>query len=236
MRSLGKCLVFAGALAFSTQALASPSTYSLLTQKSSNTTKTGKRIVSEDVVVEDSSEYHRENKVASAVVELGFGAALTIGTGGAVGYYLTPNSLLELSYVAGSSDYLFIAIESALAELRWKKFWGNSFYTNLGLGYRDIGLKADLDLFNDPGSKINRTLGAQSLGVNLALGNRWQWENFTIGCDWLGLFVPISSTGDSEIKDQNVEPGDKEKMEDLVEDLGKATSSQFLRFYLGVSF
>src|SRR5262245_35918832 len=62
-------------------------------------TDEGKKIIKvEEDVVADSSEAHRQGKMASIVAEVGFTGMFT--SGGAIGYYLSGNNLLEVSHVS----------------------------------------------------------------------------------------------------------------------------------------
>jgi hypothetical protein len=204
-------------------------------------TRGGKKIVKlkNDEVLEDSSEAHRENKNISLVIEpIGFIPFPVRGL--ALGYYLTPSNLLELSYAQGETDFLLARIENSMASLRLKTFWGNSFYTNIGLGSRMIGYSFRFSEIDSEGNYTGRTdetnMQNNVLGSDFAIGNRWQWESFTIGCDWFGLFTPISTTGETSVSSTNISPSDLRDVNETMDRFSKQGSVQFLRFYLGVSF
>lgn len=198
-------------------------------------TDDGKKIVNyQNSIPADSSEAMRQGKKFSLVVEpIGFAVGVIPSFGAAAGMYLDSNSIVEASYVKGGIDFLFIEIESSLAEVRWKQFFGNSFYMNLGAGYRTITFKATLEPITG-NDDISSQFDVNSFGASIGIGNRWQWDNFTIGCDWIGYFVPFSSSGDSDVGNE-ADPVDKADLEDSVDRIGKSASSQLLRFYLGVS-
>lgn len=196
----------------------------------------GKPIVRHsEVVLHDSSEAMRQGKKGSVVAEIGSAVGGIPTSGLAGGYYLDSNSIVEGSYVSGSTDILFLKVKATLVEARYKKFWGNSFYTNLGVGYRTIEIGASLAPLT--GSKdIDSSLSVSSIGASVGIGNRWQWESFTIGCDWIGTFIPLTTTGETKVNEPSADASDIKRTEKEAEDLGKASSGQILRFYLGVSF
>lgn len=196
-------------------------------------TDDGREIVKRDDTVEhDSSEALRQGKKFSAVVESGFAVGGGGTSGGALGYYVKSNLLTEASHVSGSLKIAFISVKSSLAELRVKRFWGNSFYTNAGLGYRTIALNASLESISG-NTDLDTSMTVRSFGGSFGIGNRWQWETFTLGCDWIGFFAPFSHTGDTNVK-TNTE-AERKELEKTAEQLGVRGSSQLLRFYLGVS-
>jgi hypothetical protein len=72
--------------------------------------------------------------------------------------------------------------------LGYKRFVGNSFYFAANIYYRkhDIALKLDGedDLFAE--NSVS-TYSFEDLGGGFRIGNQWQWSNFTLGVDWLGV-------------------------------------------------
>jgi hypothetical protein len=196
----------------------------------------GKRIVEEpeEVVYKSSSEYFRQDKQASAVVEL-LGFAPLLGAGLAGGYYLNPDNLLELSYHKAELDFAIIKISTTLTELRLKHWFGNSFYLNGGVGLRTVEGEASLEPILGE-EDISSTVSASSIGATIAIGNRWQWEYFTIGCDWIGEFLPVAKT-EAEVTDSSdAAEDDVEEAKGDANDLALTNSSMALRFYLGASF
>ncbi len=203
-------------------------------------TRNGKKIVrlKSDEVLEDSSEANREGKTLSLTFEpIGF-APLPVH-GGALGYYLSPNNLLELSYAAGEIDFLIAKIDNRMTSLHLKTFWGNSFYTNLGLGSRMLGYRFLFSEVDSNGNYTGRdsetTMQNTSMGLDFSIGNRWQWDTFTIGCDWVGFFSPLSTTGENTITGKNLSASDISDANEAMDRFSKQGSAQFLRFYLGVS-
>lgn len=93
-----------------------------------------------------------------------------------------------------------------------KQFFGNSFYAKGEVYYRNQ------DHINKTGSKIKpgtinewvvtykETGRIEDIGFSFKVGNQWQWDNLTVGCDWFGLnrnFNTISKRGSLEEEDIN---------------------------------
>ena len=58
-------------------------------------------------------------------------------------------------------------------------------------------------------------------GLGLKIGNQWQWDSFTMGCDWVGVSKSLA------MLEQN---GDKDA------DYPNATNVTLVNFYLGATF
>ena len=109
------------------------------------------------------------------------------------GYFIDPDSLVTLNYaeesfVIGSSNLPVLNVRTSIS---FEKFLGNSFFVNGGFGRRTLryaGLRFS-DVFLD---KNDFGFTYTDMGVNAGLGNRWQWENFTIGAQWIGVYVPVT--------------------------------------------
>lgn len=181
------------------------------------------------------SEENRVGKMVSVVAEGGFAVAPIPMTGAAVGYYVFRDLLAEVSYVSGGVDLGIVTIDATLLEARAKYWIGNSFYVNGGFGQRTIDFSAGLDPITGT-EKVKVELETKTTGLSFGLGNRWQWSYFTLGCDWLGYFAAMSSSGDTDVDVPGVEDKDKTDLEDAADQLGKASTYSALRFYLGASF
>ncbi len=195
------------------------------------------KVMSPDQTLDDSSAAMRQNKKFSfALQPLGFTVAPLVSMGFSAGYYLNPDAILELDYSQGAQNMLFFEIYGTTYDLRVKKFWGNSFYTNLGLGSRKIGVRDAFDSLTSNIITYEIDLSATSTVVDFAIGNRWQWDYFTLGCDWIGVMAPLSSK--SSINNtfvDDVDSSSRKDMEDALDRLGKLPTYQLLRFYLGIS-
>ncbi|MNT16573.1 hypothetical protein D3C72_1516840 [compost metagenome] len=114
-----------------------------------------------------------------------------------------------------------------------KKFVSNSFYAKGGAEYTKVKYDNDY-LWNFSGNSDAYGFEANVLSAGLVIGNQWQWENFTLGCDWIGLTLPVSHEVTSEYSDSYAlaKKYNKEDQETLLEN----ASATVLRFYVGASF
>jgi hypothetical protein len=73
--------------------------------------------------------------------------------------------------------------------------------------------------------------------VSLNIGNQWQFKNFTLGCDWVGVTLPLSKKYSNEsVATTGNLATEQQENEDAKEDLTERTQINLLRFYLGASF
>ncbi len=189
-------------------------------------------------IVEDSSEHNRIGKTGYLSVQpLGFAVGAIPSVGVNAGYYLSRNALLQLEYSKGKLPYIFFSIEATTVGLNLKYFVGNSFYIKSGASYRQVAVK-DLTCFLCDTATFQDVGSADSAAVEVAIGNQWQWENFTMGCDWFGAMVPFTTTNISNNYKSNsdLSATTKSDLDKAWYNLGRTTSYELLRFYLGASF
>jgi hypothetical protein len=192
-------------------------------------------------VYEDSSEFHRMNKSYLITAQLiGQGPGADVNKFGATfGKYLNRNSLFTIDFTIGNngkSSYYYseYKISDSSIGLSYKNFISNSFYFKVGVDYRKMNYHyTSRDIFNSVIEREN-IFKSESIVSGLSIGNQWQWQNFTLGCDWVGYSLPIyshiydeSSTGTSAFAGYMKVDQDR-----YVKD-GVFTA---LRFYLGASF
>jgi hypothetical protein len=195
---------------------------------------------------EHTSAYFRTGKQYAITGQLfGAGPVKTGSAGISLGYYLNDDAVASLEYMSGSatSSSSFFAESKYEAKsnsigLHLKKFEGNSFYWKPGVDYSQ--LKVDYNYtstFFGSTSSSTRELEGDILSASIVIGNQWQWENFTLGCDWVGLSIPVSSN--TKVKRLSTTFTDNIDQERLNEDeklYFKTASLHLLRFYLGASF
>ena len=192
-----------------------------------------------DAIVENSSAYHRMNKkYAITVMPVGFGPISGLDSGINVGYFLDRKSIVYLRYnnlVKGMecSGSLSCSDSGSSYGVSYKRFFGNSFYIEAGIDQREVSYsETQSDIvagnywFNFKGS---------STVASLVIGNQWQWQNFTIGCDWVGIGIPVAHTitSENDSGDNVWSSSDRSDRENLYVTGGVAMA---LRFYLGASF
>lgn len=135
----------------------------------------------------ESREY-RKQKNLYLLGEYG-SAVVPIRTAGFVlGMIAAPDLSFELTYAEGEKDVKYAEMNAKLYSLRAKKFWANSFYTTGGFAYRAVE-----DRTTDKVSEMFYVeRHGKSAGLDFAVGNQWQFDNISIGCDWVGWFQPLT--------------------------------------------
>ncbi|MFM6928035.1 MAG: hypothetical protein ACKOX6_06190 [Bdellovibrio sp.] len=190
------------------------------------------------VLYRDSSEANRIGKKFSANWELfGSGPAGTSESGVSAAYHLNRNSLIQLEYGKGGfssfwSDLTSISFNGSHIGLHFKHFAGNSFYFKTGIDYRQIQYRYNYNSLTTDGAY---DFEGNSIGASFVIGNQWQWDNFTLGCDWIGLTAPLTS----EVTHEHVSvegPYTRQDMYYAEDNRLKSTYVQALRFYVGYSF
>lgn len=190
---------------------------------------------------DDSSAGNRQGKV----VDFGLQAlGSTVAPFGSIGFmggaYLNSDMVVEAEYTKASNTSLVsgTTVDIITYGVRMKNYWGNSFYTNLGLGMRKISINGSVD-FEVNGTVVladeKISVDVSSTVLDFAIGNKWQFENFNIGCDWVGFLVPISNSNSDNLPTLE---GSKERddLEDSKKVLGELPSLQLLRLFIGASF
>lgn len=198
-----------------------------------------------NMVYEGTSEANRLNKKASVLVELlGLGAGYTNGMGIGGTYHLNSNQLLNLELKSGRMDNFRqstiysngVVTDQSQSELTnssisggFKQFSGNSFYYKLGLDYT-------MGKYNYRFDGYRAEYEGSSIGASIAIGNQWQWDSFTIGCDWVGYRTPISTNTKTNKIVGSIDKDDEKSFNDDVKILFKDSNLMLLKFYLGASF
>lgn len=143
-------------------------------------------------------------------VQLSWGADYTLITQQLIiGKYLTANDIIGLKGGHGKVKYGDWTDHQLNISLFYKKFLANSFYISPEVVYLKLEETEDDPVF-DQDNEFYRGFGA---GVRI--GNQWNWTNFTIGCDWIGL-------GKLFLASENTE--------------NRSTYATLLNFYAGWSF
>ncbi len=132
------------------------------------------------------SEMNREDAKYSIGVGMGFDYG-AYGRSYNLGYFLDRNNILNVNMVnvdtergSYSENYSANVISASL-----QHFTGNSFYVAgsvYGRSAKERQLDNNFDLQN---------LSYKDMGAGIKIGNQWQWQNFTLGCDWIGLNYSI---------------------------------------------
>ncbi len=202
------------------------------------TTKDGLTIQRQpEVVYENTSAFHRDGKKFQVTAQLlGVTVWPVSSSGLSAGFFINRNSLVQLEYTSGDNDETLYTSEydAKSAGVHYKHFLGNSFYANVGGDYRKIKMHANDSLFGDQDGEHIAT--GESLALSVSIGNQWQWENFTLGCDWIGFAAPVATLSE-DYNDKRLDSSyDRKIAKSDWEDATDRVNITGLRFYLGASF
>lgn len=133
-----------------------------------------------------------------------------------VAYFLSQNSVLNLRY-SYRNNYSADGGDKDLTALKFgvKQFTGNSFYYQPNISYRSATHITTADY------------NYKDINLGVRIGNEWQWENFTLGVDWLGFNQHIIKI------DETVNPAGPVPSSI---DIEKSLTFDFLGVYLGYTF
>lgn len=183
------------------------------------------------------SQELRENQSMMATGQVaGLGPLSAYTTGVNFGFYINQNSILDFSYhhsliFAGLGGY---SITFDTIGAHYKHFVKNSFYIKPGVEYRKLSYNYTT-YFSDKTLEESTQFTGTTLTANFALGHQWQWDHFTMGCDWVGVALPLSSTVDSEYTAGTYSRNLKRLSDDKQRYI-KDIALYFGQFYLGASF
>ncbi|MBP9706057.1 MAG: hypothetical protein KBD78_00330 [Oligoflexales bacterium] len=213
--------------------------------------------VEQTINSDSSSTSARLNKKASVEGRLGFIVAPISGTGVGAFFHVNQNLHVGISHVSGTYDFSDDVdapedttstmeqadLKASLTQVFARYFVGNSFYLSGGLGQRKV--QADLDVRSTVfDHRINGSIKADSTVLNVSIGNAWSWDNgFFIGCEWVGLTVPLSNSNSGELTLSGTgveEDAEFKKLkndtEDVAELFGESTMASLLILHLGWAF
>jgi hypothetical protein len=176
-------------------------------------------------VVVDESRMNRDNVKYMVTGTLSAQMVHSSASGFTFGFYKEPNNIVFASfYTLEYNDFNFHDEElddGSLFELGIQHFTGNSFYIKPTIYLRNQQLGDDEEYDSGSSSyKLTDITDYKTVGIGFSIGNQWQWENFTIGCNWIGIKKDLSTLD----KDG---PGTDAYYE---------VTSELLNFYLGASF
>lgn len=143
-----------------------------------------------------------------------------------LGYYLDSSNIITLRYsnFNGSDVDNKAAIKLRAVTLGYRHFVGNSFNYMPTIYYR----RNTIDYKNEGQFVIfgPSNLIYEDIGAGIRLGNEWQWENFTMGCDWFGVNRTV------------IELNYKQQSAGILDELNfeKQWTLTLFSFYLGYSF
>lgn len=186
------------------------------------------------------SEAHREGKqYFLAAQPVGLGPIGSVTNGASAGLFLDRNSLILIEVKSGNTIGFFdvfdrLSVKSTTVAASYKKFVNTSFYLNGGIDYRSVTYSREQYILFSTARDKSEFKG-QALAAHFAIGNQWQWDSFTFGCDWAGFSLPLASRIDSESTNstdaENLKTFESDKQRYL-----KDGSGYFVQLYFGASF
>lgn len=142
-----------------------------------------------------------------------------------VGYYIHSDGILSLRYSALNHSDKWGAYKMKAVTLGYRRFFGNSFNVMPSIYYK----RNTADFYTEgsyPYVLGSNNLIYEDIGTGFRVGNEWQWQNFTMGCDWFGLNYKAYEIN---FKEKSLGPIDTHAPM-------KALTMTILSFYLGYSF
>lgn len=200
------------------------------------------------------TEIRRKNSAANRIDKnftvtgeiVGMGPSGVIGQGLNIGFFINEYSLIQIDIHGGKNvdrDTLWSwgydreTKEGFSIGAHYKGFVSNSFYFKGGFDYRSVDYEYVDDLwYTTNNDYITRSFSGESTTIGLSLGNQWQFGVFTLGCDWFGFQLPISSRVYDEKYSSNATTYDRRENKRDMKRYVTETSYTLTRFYLGASF
>jgi hypothetical protein len=180
------------------------------------------------------SRANRAGKAAYVAYDV-IGLTLMPVSGLRAGYFIDPDFVAELGYASGGASIGDFKADKSIVELKAKKFFGNSFYVDAGLGYEMWNVSYPVSI-SDTSFETRKLKGTvQNTGLEFHVGNQWQWDGFTLGCDWAGYFLSLASSTSFK-SDTSVSAQKKEEEEKDVKKTFAGSSAHVTRLYLGWAF
>ena len=176
-----------------------------------------------------SSEEQRESKKFGIYGEIGLVDILQFGRGVRGAFLLDTNEHIELGVFSSEFSLFGYSVATTNAAIRYKRFFGNSFNVYGGGGLRQL-------TFSSPTVSGSDTLTSRSLAVETGIGNHWSFDNLSIGCDWVGLLIPVAtlSSSDSFKSDKSAESIESDR--NSFKKNSNSTDLMTVRFFLGAQF
>ncbi|MBX2995101.1 MAG: hypothetical protein KF681_09770 [Bdellovibrionaceae bacterium] len=189
------------------------------------------------------SEQNRADKKFQVTAQIvGLGPSIISSSGLQGSMFLDPNSQIMIEATSGSGRPLLNGLFGSDYEYRassfgvhYKRFVANSFYWRGGVDYRTSSVDYKYTSWvGNPDSTYK--FSGNSVALNFQIGNQWQFDGFTLGCDWVGYSMPIASNVTSEEVNSTDEAYYRRRMKDDQDDFLKNGHFNLVRFYLGASF
>lgn len=171
----------------------------LLASQAFGNTSTKAISVNSKVTATETQEKNSKQMRAQMRYSLQYGYGATLGE---------LASTYELNYIKSGRTSYSVRYSKSLEQdlddtkqdaflIGMKRFTGNSFFVRPELYYRKVTETVVPELF----SSATAIREYQDIGLNLSIGNEWQWDDFTAGFDWIGLGGRIAKISDNNKRD-----------------------------------
>lgn len=131
--------------------------------------------------------------------------------------------------------------EDRITLLRTSYSERNSFYFTYGFNYYNLNANIGSNLI----SKIvgNQNIASldviqiKSLGASFGIGNRWQFEDWVVGVNWISLHIPvIALKSNNKFLDYATDQDDRDSIEDAINIIKRIPTFTVLKIQVGYSF
>jgi hypothetical protein len=173
------------------------------------------------------------------------------GYGVGYGYLFRPNLKILGEFVHSyrdfSNDYKAEYIETEKLDvtgqdlsIKAQYFLGQSFYLSGGFGHRSLRIAAHARSQLSDVSAEGEIASSSFVG-QMGLGNEWKiTDHFTLGCQWIGFSVPLTSSSASKLnasyEDDPQFAETKDDLNKLSKTMGSTTTMQLLMLNAGILF
>ncbi len=171
---------------------------------------------------------------------------LPMKMGLALGWMASPDWTLEFEWTRKSIsakimevDFGQVVDERYGFQGRWYLSRSNSFHLVMGIFKTKFSFELGPSyLANIPGTPSATVWKFESIGPQLGLANRWQWDSgITFGVDWLLLYFPaFAKSSDDQLLQQITSEADKDDLNRVTSAIKNLPQIDLFRLNLGYSF
>jgi hypothetical protein len=189
-----------------------------------------------------SSSINREGKQFALLVQpFGLGPNLVMTHGVTAGFYTNSKASIEAEMTTGAQifDGIFFGqfdIKTSSLAVRYKYFAWNTLYFKGGINQRHISFSEKMNNFLFTGQTVTQKFEGDVTALEISIGNQWQWSHFTVGIDWFGYSLPVSSRVTSRKIEGSTDETRFSTLEGPEKRYLESGSLTAFNFYLGASW
>ena len=164
---------------------------------------------------------------------ISFGGFSLTNTGLSAGLFINRNSQVLATYSWSQSNRTCVGFENCdikdnFVGLAYKRFVSNSFYMQAGATHHTI--KYDE---SNGSNDVMFGYDATVTTADFAVGNQWNFDGFTIGCDWVSIGLPVNTSYSNTFYNSPYTENDVTQRQ---EDWKKVSRMIWGKFYVGGTF